>query len=139
MKIAPYLHFNGDCAQALTLYEKAFGAKAELMRYSDAPPSEGYAPPPGTENFIMHAQIVVGGAELMLCDLAPDMKASFGGGIAIHVTLGSEAGIKAAFEVLKEGGKVEMEPQETFWSKCFGSLTDRFGVSWMLSVGCPDE
>jgi len=138
MKVAPYLHFNGDCAQALALYEKAFGAKAEAMRYSDAPPSEGYAPPPGTENFIMHAQIVVGGAELMFCDMTPDMAASFGDGIAIHVTLGSEDGVNAAFDALKEAGKVEMEPQETFWSKCFGSLTDRFGVRWMLSVGCPD-
>jgi len=138
MKIAPYLHFNGDCAQAIALYEKAFGANAEVMRYSDAPPSEGYAPPPGTENFVMHAQIEVGGAELMLCDMTPDMATSFGNGIAIHVTLGSEAGIKAAFDALKEGGSVEMEPQETFWSKCFGSLSDQFGVRWMLSIGCPE-
>ena len=139
MKIAPYLNFNGDCAQALALYEKAFGAKAELMRYGDAPPSEGHAPPPGTENFVMHAQIVAGGAELMLCDYPPDIPTSFGNGVAIHVTLGSEAGVKAAFDALKEGGKVDMEPQETFWSKLFGSPTDRFGVSWMLSLGCPDE
>jgi len=138
MKIAPYLQFNGNCAQALALYEKAFGAKAEVMRYSDAPPSEGYDPPPGTENFIMHAQIVVGGAELMLCDFPPGLQTSFGNGVAIHVTLGSEAGVKAAFDALREGGKVEMEPQETFWSKCFASLTDQFGVSWMLSLGCPD-
>ena len=139
MKIAPYLHFNGDCAQALALYEEAFGAKADVMRYGDAPPSEGYAPPPGTEDFIMHAQIVVGGAELMLCDLTPDMPASFGNGIAIHVTFDSEARVDAAFGALKEGGSVEMEPQETFWSKRFASLADRFGVRWMLSVGCPEE
>jgi len=138
MKVAPYLHFNGDCAQALALYEKAFGAKAETMRYSDAPPSEGYAPPPGTEDFIMHAQIEVDGAQLMFCDVTPDMQMSFGNGIAIHVLLGSEAGIKAAFDAMKEDGKVDMEPQETFWSKCFGSLQDKFGVSWMLSLGCPD-
>jgi len=137
MKISPYLHFNGNCAEALALYEKAFGVKAELMRYSDAPPSEGYAPPPGTGHFIMHAQIEVDGAELMLCDLTPDMAASFGNGISIHVSLSSEAGVKAAFDALKEGGQVDMELQETFWSKCFGLLVDKFGVSWMLSTGCP--
>jgi PhnB protein len=43
----------------------------------------------------------------------------------------------AAFNALKDGGEVCMELQETFWSKCFGSLTDKFGVNWNISIGCP--
>ena len=32
----PYLNFNGNAADALSLYEKALGAKVEnLMRFSD--------------------------------------------------------------------------------------------------------
>lgn len=46
---------------------------------------------------------------------------------------------KAAFEALKEGGEVSMKIQETFWSKCFGSLTDKFGISWNISIECPTE
>jgi PhnB protein len=42
--------------------------------------------------------------------------------------------LKSAFNVLKEGGEVGMELQDTFWSKCFGSLEDKFGISWMLAV-----
>lgn len=41
--------------------------------------------------------------------------------------------IKALFNKLKEGGKVGMELQETFWSKCYGSLTDKFGIGWQFS------
>jgi PhnB protein len=26
-----------------------------------------------------------------------------------------------------------MELQETFWSKCYGSLKDKFGIEWQLS------
>lgn len=26
-----------------------------------------------------------------------------------------------------------MELQETFWSKCYGSVTDKFGIPWQLS------
>jgi PhnB protein len=48
MKIKPYLHFNGNCAEAIEFYEKAFGVKAHVLRYIDTPPSEGYQPPPGT-------------------------------------------------------------------------------------------
>lgn len=26
-----------------------------------------------------------------------------------------------------------MELQETYWSKCYGSLKDKFGIAWQLS------
>jgi len=135
MKISPYLHFNGNCEQAIALYEKALGVKAEALRYSDAPPSEGYDPPPGTENLIMHACLERDGDRIMsLCDMPPDEGASFGNAMAVFVEMEGADAVKAAFNVLKEGGKVEMEPQKTFWSECFASLEDKFGVGWMLTV-----
>jgi len=42
MKISPYVSFNGNCAEAVAFYEKAFNVKAEVMRYSDAPPDAGW-------------------------------------------------------------------------------------------------
>ena len=41
--------------------------------------------------------------------------------------------IKILYYKLKDGGTVEMELQETFWSKAYGSLTDKFGVGWQLN------
>ncbi|MNZ56399.1 hypothetical protein D3C78_743440 [compost metagenome] len=46
--------------------------------------------------------------------------------------------IQAYFSRLKEGGKVEMELQETFWSKCYGSVVDRFGIHWQFNFGRGD-
>ena len=87
MKIDSYLHFNGNCAEAIALYEKAFGVKtSHCMKYSDAPPEEGYQPSSGTENFIMHATLPIGDNGLMLCD-APETGYSFGSGVSLHVTL----------------------------------------------------
>ena len=40
--------------------------------------------------------------------------------------------ITSSFNQLKEGGIVGMELQETFWSKCYGSVTDKFGIQWQL-------
>lgn len=34
---------------------------------------------------------------------------------------------------VKESGRVAMDLQETFWSKCYGSLTDKFGLEWQLN------
>jgi len=135
MRIDPYLAFNGNCSEAIALYEKAFNSKAsEVMRHGDAPPSEGYTPAPGTENLIMHATIPVGESGLMVCD-SPGETYNFGnGGASFHVAMDDEDCLKAAFDILKEGGTVEMAPEKTFWSNCFCSLTDKFGVWWMLSV-----
>ena len=35
-----------------------------------------------------------------------------------------------AEEVLKEGGNVFFEAGETFWSKCYAELEDKFGLKW---------
>jgi len=139
MRICPYVSFNGNCAEVIALYEKAFGVKADISRYKDAPPENGYKPAEGTENLIMHAGLEVGGAMLMLCDMPPESPVKIGGNIAIMVEFDDAGKAKSAFEILKDGSKIIMELQETFWSKCFGSLTDKFGVTWNISVGCPTE
>jgi len=139
MRICPYVSFNGSCAEAIALYEKAFGVKAEITRYKDAPPENDYQVPEGAENLIMHADLEVGGAALMLCDMPPEYPANAGNNIGIMVEFDSIEAAKAAFEVLKAGGEIDMELQETFWSKCFGSLTDKFGIHWNISIGCPAE
>ena len=64
---------------------------------------------------------------------------TIGDNISIMVEFDSEKKTKAVFEALKDGGEVHMELGETFWSKCFGTLTDKFDINWYISVGCPTE
>jgi PhnB protein len=137
MKISPYVSFNGNCAEAVAFYEKAFGVKAEVMRYGEAPLEDGDQAPEEARNLIMHAQFEICGEMIMLCDMLPNTPARVGDNIAIMAEFDNADTAKSAFEALKEGGEVRMELQETFWSKCFGSLTDQFGVSWNISIGCP--
>ena len=137
MRICPYVSFSGNCAEVVAFYEKAFGVKAEIMRYKDAPTENGYQIPEGTENLVMHAQFEMDGAAIMLCDMPPENPVQAGENIVIMAEFDSADKAKAAFEALKEGGVISMELQETFWSKCFGSLTDKFGIGWNISIGCP--
>jgi len=136
MRICPYVSFSGNCEEAVAFYEKAFNVKADIMRYKDAPSDNGYMPLEGTENLIMHAQFELGGATVMLCDTPPEYPITFGDNIVIMAEFDTADAAKAAFDALKEGGEVSMEIQETFWSKCFGSLTDKFGIGWNISIGC---
>jgi PhnB protein len=137
MKISPYISFNGNCADAVAFYEKAFNVKAEIMRYKDAPPEHDYQAPEGSENLVMHAEFELDGETVMFCDMPPDMPCKIGDNITVMAEFDSVTAATAIFNTLKEGGEVHMELQETFWSKCFGSLTDKFGISWNVSIGCP--
>ena len=134
MKTSPYLVFNGNCMEAIGLYEKAFNAKANYCQYKDAPPSEDFPILPGTENFVMHCTLPLGGETIYLCDTTPDQPTTFGSGSFPCVELDSVEAVKSAFEVLKEGGKVCCAAQETFWSKCYAELEDRFGLKWTIML-----
>ena len=52
--------------------------------------------------------------------------------VAWHSKDATEA--RRVFDGLSEGGKVGMAFGPTFWSPGFGSLTDRFGVPWMINT-----
>ena len=45
-----------------------------------------------------------------------------------------EGQFKRVFDALADGGSVFMPLGETFWSPCFGMVTDRFGISWMVTT-----
>jgi len=137
MKISPYISFSGNCEEAVTFYEKAFGVKAEIMRYKDAPKDNEYQVQPGTENLVMHAQFELYGEMIMFADMPPEYPVQIGNNIAVMAEFDNVETATKAFEALKEGGQVTMELQETFWSKCFGSLIDKFGIYWNISIGCP--
>lgn len=132
--IQPYLFFGGRCEEAISFYQKALGAEVEmLMRYKDSPEP----PPPGMlqagfEDKVMHAELRIGGAVLMASDGCDD-KSRFDG-FRLSLALPTEAAAQCAFTGLAEGGEVQMPLTQTFWSPCFGMVSDRFGVGWMVTV-----
>jgi PhnB protein len=101
-------------------------------REAPEPPPPGMLPP-GSENKVMHASFKVGDTDVMLSDGRCSGKANFTG-FSLSVTAPDEAAARGMFSALAEGGSVTMPIGKTFWSPCFGMLTDRFGVGWMVTV-----
>jgi PhnB protein len=135
MPVEPYLFFEGRCKEALDFYTKALGAKVEMMmRYSESPeaPPPGKLPP-GSEQKVMHAVLRIGDARVMASDGLCSGKPDFGG-FSLCVTAPKEADAKRMFDALADGGQVEMPLSKTFYSPCFGMVTDRFGIGWMVLV-----
>lgn len=130
--IEPYLFFNGRCEEALAFYQRALGAKVEMMlRYEDSPePSD--MTPPGFGKKIMHASFFVGGSRIMAsdgCGEAPPMS-----GFSLSLSLPTADEAKRAFEALAPNGTIRLPLGQTFWSSCFGMLEDQFGLGWMIGV-----
>ena len=131
--VEPYLFFEGRTEEALAFYQKALGAKLEMMMRNRESPEP---PPPGMNapaEKIMHASILIDGARVMASDGMCSGKPNFQG-FSLAVTAASEAEAKRKFNALADGGKVTMPLTKTFFSPAFGMLTDRFGVGWMVMV-----
>jgi len=135
MQVEPYLFFDGRCEEALEFYKRALGAEVTgLMRFKDSPePAQPGMVPPGGENKVMHAAFRVGDTTVMASDGRCLGKPSFQG-FSLSLTVANAADADRVFGRLVDGGKVEMPLGKTFFSPCFGMLTDRFGVGWMVIV-----
>jgi len=131
-ELNPYLNFNGTGAEAIALYTSALGAKVEnMMRYADMP---GNKPQPENAQRILHAQLRVGQAVILLSDVPADRPTALGGNVQVTLQFdGDLADMTARFNALAAGGQVTMPLQDTFWGATFGMLTDRFGVQWMFN------
>ena len=132
--VQPYLFFGGRCEEALAFYRTALGAQVDfLMLYKDSPEPQ---PPgmlaPGFENKVMHTTFRIGGTTLMASDGCGEGAGFEGFSLSLAVPSDDEAG--RAFAALADGGEVRMPLTKTFWSPCFGMVTDRFGLGWMVSV-----
>lgn len=62
------------------------------------------------------------------------MQFTFTPSMSIFVDCENEAESNQAFQQLSEGGKVLMPLDNYGFSKKFGWVSDRFGVSWQLNL-----
>jgi len=133
MHVQAYLMFNGRTEEALAFYQAALGAEVTVLmhgRQAPEPPPPGMAPE-GWDDRVMHSSFKIGDTELMASDGCQSGGATFAGiSLALSVATPDEAATR--FAALADGGQVTMPLGPTFFSPAFGTLTDRFGVSWMI-------
>lgn len=134
MAINIYMNFNGNCREAVEFYAEVFGTeKPKIMTFGEAPPNPEYTLPEEAKHLVMHTFLIIADSKVMFSDVFPGSPYVVGNNISITVVSKNQDDIIAFFNKLKVGGHVSMELQETFWSKCYGSLKDKFGIEWQLS------
>jgi PhnB protein len=136
MAIDVYLNFNGNCREAVEYYAEVFKTEnPEIMTFGEAPPNPDYQLPEDAKNLVMHTRLNISGSNVMFSDVFPGTPFIAGNNISLALVSEDLDGIKSVFNQLKDGGTVGMDLQETFWSKCYGSLTDKFGIEWQFNYG----
>jgi PhnB protein len=138
-----YLNFPGTTEAAFSFYRSVFGTEyaAPVARMRDVPLAPGQ-PPIADEDkdLVMHVALpILGGLVLMGTDAVESMgrKLTIGNNFSITLEPDTRAEADRLFEALSAGGQVEMPMQDMFWGAYWGSLTDRFGVQWM--VNCTEK
>lgn len=135
MHPTPYLFFNGTCRDAIEFYADVFSGDIEMMApYSDLPPGEGMDVPPEKASWVMHCSLLwPDGGRLMASDIIDGDQPAMAGS-SISMALADVETGRRAFDRLAEGGDVGMPYQETFWTPGFGTVSDKFGTRWMVTV-----
>ena len=116
--LIPHLHFCGNCAEAIALYEQAFKTKVITIDYAQ----DGKA--------ISHALMKIHKQTIFLNDRFGNKDRSLDCAVHLIVTFKTVKELLACYEILKEGGSELDAFHETPYSKLCGNFMDKFGVLW---------
>lgn len=135
-QLNPYLNFPGNTEEAFNFYKSVFGGEfSAVMRFGDTPGCDEMQISDDDKNKIMHISLPIGDNILMATDTLESMGQKFelGNNTHINVSPDSKQDADKFFNGLAEGGTVHMPIQDMFWGDYWGSLTDKFGVNWMVT------
>jgi len=128
-----FINFNENCREAVNFYAQVFGLEEPaIMTYGEAPPNSQMPVTEETKNLIMHASLTIFGTVVMFMDTTPDTQVNQGDNIVLTIRSKDLDEVQSLFNKMKNGGRVLMDLQETFYSKCYGMLIDKFGIPWQF-------
>jgi predicted 3-demethylubiquinone-9 3-methyltransferase (glyoxalase superfamily) len=125
--ITNFLIFEGQAEEAMNFYVSLF-PKSEIVSIIRNPPAEGQKI--GT---VMHGKFSINGQAFMCTDSSVKHQFTFTPAISFYVDCDSEAEIENLFNKLSDNGQVLMPLGAYPFSKKYGWVSDRFGVSWQLN------
>src|SRR5580765_5168461 len=134
-KINTYLSFDGTAAEAIRFYEKALGAKLDmLMRFADTPNAAQM--PKAMADKVMHAQLSFSNGDvLMASDWIGGRPYEGMKGFSVALAYEKAKDAQLVFDTLVKGGMAILPLQPSFFAETFGMLIDRFGTPWSVSGG----
>lgn len=129
-QINTYLHFNGNCSEAMTFYKECLGGELNMQMVGDSPIADQM--PADARQSILHAALVKDGLTLLASDMVMGSLVQ-GNVVELCIDCSSEEEINTFFAKLSAGGEITHPLKTEFWGATFGGLTDKFGILWMFN------
>ncbi len=126
--VTPFLMFEGAAEEAMTFYVSLF-PRSDIHNIDRYGPGE-----PGKEGSVRRADFTVAGQRIMCIDSPAPHAFTFTPSVSLFVECDNEAELEAAFARLVDSGAALMPLANYGFSKKFGWVNDRFGVSWQLNL-----
>lgn len=126
MKISSQVYVRGS-VEAVEMYRRAFGAEIHLQIMDES--QKAYA----------HCELFVNGQLFLAVSEAPAVCAA--GPKTVWQTMafnvyemGSEAAVRRAYDILRDGGTVIDPVGPCPWNPYCSNLIDKFGVFWWIAI-----
>ncbi|TDW83697.1 VOC family protein [Kribbella sp. VKM Ac-2566] len=127
-QIKTFLMFEGGAEKAMTFYLSLFedAEIVSMVKYG--------AGGPGPEGSVMVAVFRLAGQQFMCSDSYQHHGFTFTPSMSLFVDCADEAELDRLYGALVEGGGALMPLGDYGFSKKFGWVNDRYGVSWQLNL-----
>ncbi|PHB45564.1 VOC family protein [Bacillus toyonensis] len=127
-KITTFLMFEGKAEEAMNFYTSLFDQSeiVSISRYDENGP--------GKEGTVIHATFTLNGQEFMCIDSYVNHNFTFTPAMSLYVTCETVEEIETVFHKLAQDGAILMPLGAYPFSKKFGWLNDKYGVSWQLTL-----
>jgi predicted 3-demethylubiquinone-9 3-methyltransferase (glyoxalase superfamily) len=126
--VRPFLMFEGQAEAAMSFYVSLFedGEILQLERHgADAGAAAGK---------VLRGSFSIGGLTVMVFDSPVSHGFTFTPASSLFVDFTTEAALDRAYEALLAGGSALMPLGAYGFSRKFGWVNDRYGVSWQLNL-----
>lgn len=135
LTVCPHLNFRAQAREALAFYQSVFGGELMAVTYAQAHAARNEA----DAQLVMFGQVVApNGFRVMAYDVPTDLGWDRGDrSFFVSVQSADAEEISTHWQRLAEGARIQQALAPSGWSPLYGMLTDRFGVTWVLSVVPP--
>jgi len=132
VRFNPYLSFRDSARPAMEFYRSVLGGELESSTFGDMHATDD----PSENDKVMHSMLTTArGFVLMASDTPQGMDCTPGTNFALSLSGDDEETLRGYWEALSGSGRVDLPLERAPWGDLFGMCTDRFGISWMVSIG----
>jgi PhnB protein len=131
-RLCPYIAFQGNAREAMTFYQQVLGGELSITNFGDI---DMPGTPEDLKGKVMHSMLDNDTLTFMASDTAPGMPNTPGTNITMALSGTDAAKLRKFWDGLSAGGQITAPLEKQAWGDEYGSLTDRFGINWMVNIG----